>query len=163
MNYRKQLISWLFDTSQKVYTNLFKNHQPWGISRADLLTYPDTSFGKHLGRFLDINGFELIPKVERHDCYHILTGYSTNVEDEIALQCLCFGNGKRSPYLLGAIILGTIILPDYLRYYYKSFNIGRNANSFHHYDYSKLLRVSIEEFRLAIFSKAYIQTIHNNS
>jgi len=162
MNYRKQLISWLFDKSQEIYTNLFKKHKPWGITKADLLEYPNDSFGKHLGEFLDKNGFELIPKVERHDCYHVLTGYSTKVEDEIALQYLCFGNGKRSPYLLGAIILGTIILPDYIKYYYKSFNIGRTANAFHHFDYSKLLKVSIQEFRHAIFSKAQIQTIHNN-
>ena len=162
MKYRKQLISWLFDITQKVYTRIFKNHRPWGISRADLLSYPNESFGKHLGEFLDKNGFELIPKVERHDCYHVLTGYSTNVEDEIALQYLCYGNGKRSLYLIGAIILGTAILPDYLKYYYKSFNIGRNANPFHQFDYSKLLTVSIDEFRRAIFSKTQLRTIHNN-
>ena len=112
---RKQLIEWLFENSQKVYTNLFKNHEPWGIYREELLTYPDESFGKHLGLFLAKNNFELIAKVERHDAYHTLTGYDTNVEDEIALQCLCFGNGKRSMYLYGAMILGIIILPDYLK------------------------------------------------
>jgi len=162
MNYRKQLINWLFEKSQAVYVSLFKNHKPWSVSKTELLTYPKASFGNHLGSFLDRNGFELIPKVERHDCYHVLTGYSTQVEDEIALQYLCFGNGKRSPYLLGAIILGTAILPDYINYYYKSFKIGQRANAFHHLDYRKLLKVSIEDFRRAIFSKSFIQQIQHN-
>jgi len=146
-NYRKKLIILLFEKSQTVYTNLFKNHASWNISKKDLLEYPNDSFGKHLGNFLNKNGFELIPKVERHDAYHTLTGYGVNVEDEIALQCLCFGNGKRSLYLYGAIILGTCILPDYLPYYFKSFQKGRNAYSFHHYDYRKLLLIPIEDLR----------------
>ena len=157
--HRKQLIVWLFNYSQRIYTSMFKNHKPWGISKDQLLQYPDHSFGKHLGVFLDINGFELIPKVERHDCYHVLCGYSTQVEDEIALQCLCFGNGKRSPYLLGAILLGILILPEYLGYYYNSYRKGRNANAFHHYDYSKLLTVSLEDFRFMIFNTSSIQNL----
>lgn len=153
MTFRKKLIESLFEKSQKVYTNMFKHHEAWGISREELLTYPKDSIGKHLGLFLDKNNFELIAKVERHDAYHTITGYGTNVEDEIALQCLCFGNGKRSMYLYGAIILGIIILPDYLSYYYQSYRIGKRANTFHHYDYKKLLKVNIHQFREVIFSK----------
>lgn len=160
MRYRKKLIEWLFENTQKIYTNMFKNHKPWGIYKAELLTYPEDSIGKHLGLFLDKNNFELISKVERHDAYHTITGYGTKVEDEIALQCLCFGNGKRSPYLYGAIMLGIIILPDYYKYYYKSYCIGKNANSFHHYDYKKLLKVSIHDFRQVIFSKKQVNTIN---
>ena len=151
---RKQLIIWLFEHSQRIYTSLFKNHESWNITKADLLNLPQPTFGRHLGEFLDKNNFELIPKVERHDCYHVLCGYSTKVEDEIALQCLCYGNGKRSPYLYGAIILGVAILPDYYKYYYKSYKTGKRANPFHHFDYKKLLNVSIEDFRAAIFPKS---------
>ena len=160
--HRKKLIEWLFEHSQKVYTNLFKNHQPWGIYKKELLTYPKQSFGRHLGAFLDKHGFELIAKVERHDAYHTLTGYGTKVEDEIALQCLCFGNGKRSLYLYGAMILGIIILPDYSPYYYRSFTIGKQANPFHHFDYKKLLHVNIDDFRQAIFSKTQYNTLISN-
>ena len=159
MRIRKKIIEYLFEKSQKIYTNMFKKHEPWGINKDELLNYPEDSLGKHLGLFLDKNGFELISKVERHDAYHTLTGYGTKVEDEIALQCLCFGNGKRSPYLYGAIILGIIILPDYYKYYYKSFCMGKNANSFHHYDYKKLLKVSIYKFRQSIFSEHQIRLI----
>jgi len=158
--HRKQLISWLFDISQKVYTQAFKNHKPWGIYRAELLTYPEASLGKHLGLFLVKHNFELISKVERHDAYHTVTGYGTNVEDEIALQCLCYGNGKRSPYLYGAIILGVAVLPDYYKYYIKSYWIGKNANPFHHFDYKKLLKVPIADFRKAIFSTQQLQYLN---
>ncbi|WP_299128929.1 hypothetical protein [uncultured Winogradskyella sp.] len=151
---RKQLIIWLFDHSQRIYTSLFKNHESWNLTRTDLLKLPHPTFGRHLGEFLDQNNFELIPKVERHDCYHVLCGYSTKVEDEIALQCLCYGNGKRSPYLYGAIILGVAILPDYYNYYYQSYKTGKRANPFHQYDCKKLLYVSINDFRQAIFSKS---------
>ena len=149
---RKQLISWMYDKSQKVYTQLFKKHEAWNISRKDLLKFPKETLGWHLGKFLLDNDFELISKVERHDAYHTLTGYSTAVEDEIALQYLCYGNGKRSPFLLGAIILGTLILPDYFNYYYRSYRIGKRANSFHQFDYKKLLMVNLDEFRKTIFS-----------
>ena len=151
---RKQLIIWLFEHSQRIYTSMFKNHESWNITKLDLLNLPQPSFGRHLGEFLHKNNFELIPKVERHDCYHVLCGFSTEVEDEIALQCLCYGNGKRSPYLYGAIILGVAILPDYYKYYFKSYKTGKRANSFHHFDYKKLLNVSITDFRAAIFPKS---------
>ena len=144
----------MFDKSQLVYTRLFKKHEAWNIHRDELLKYPKDTLGFHLGQFLLKNNFELIAKVERHDAYHTLTGYSTAVEDEIALQYLCYGNGKRSPYLLGAIILGTLILPDYFNYYYRSYRSGKNANPFHHFDYKKLLRVNIDKLRKTIFSSA---------
>ena len=159
MKYRKRLINWLFEISQRVYTSLFKNHKPWNISRDELLTYPKTSIGWHLGKFLETNDFELIPKVERHDAYHTITGFGTCVEDEIALQYLCFGNGKRSPYLYGAMILGTIILPDYYKYYFKAYQLGKAAHSFHHYDFSRLLSISLESFRATIFTPALRQQL----
>ena len=159
---RKQLIIWLFEHSQRLYTSLFKGHESWNITKVDLLNLPYHTFGRNLGEFLDKNDFELIPKVERHDCYHVLCGYSTEVEDEIALQCLCYGNGKRSPYLYGAILLGVTILPDYYEYYIKSYKIGQRANSFHHLDYKKLLNVSIKNFREAIFSKSELLQLNLN-
>lgn len=156
---RKKLIEILFNTSQKLYTKAFKKHEPWGISKSDLLNHPKNTFGYNLGVFLDKNGFDLIAKVERHDAYHVLTGFGTNVEDEIALQYLCLGNGKRSPYMFGAIFLGTVILPDYLKYYLKAFNIGKNANSFHQFDYKKLLKVDYIDFKKFIFTNHQLKQL----
>jgi|GEM_PF-78730 len=156
---RKQLIEWLFEHSKRIYTGLFKNHKPWRITREDLLAYPKLSFGKQLGLFLKKHDFQLIAKVERHDAYHTLTGFSTQVEDEIALQWFCFGNGKRSLYLYGAIILGTVILPDYWSYYKASHKLGKSANPFHQLKYEKLLRVNLNDLRTTFFSKSQLKQL----
>lgn len=160
MKHRKKLIAWLFETSQKVYGDLFVNRKPWGIKKTELLNYPEDSFGKHLGLFLDENNFELIPKGERHDAYHTLTGYKTKVEDEIALQYLCVGNGKRSLYAIGAAVVGSMILPEYYKYYFKSFRIGKNSNAFYHFDYKNLLLVSLHDLRDSIFSKKQVKSMN---
>ena len=149
---RKKLITWLFYQSQTHYTRIFKSAvTPWSVTKQDLLAYPVPSLGSHLGVFLERNGFELIPKVEQHDVFHMLTGYGTKVEDEIALQYLCLGNGKRSLYLIGAITLGTLILPEYIHYYYQSYQKGRRANPFYHYDYQNLLQINFREFQRNVF------------
>jgi hypothetical protein len=155
---RKKFIYWLFEHSQRMYIK-FKNKKPWGISSQELLTYSKDSFGFHLGKFLIENNFELLPKVERHDCYHLLTNYGTKVEDEIALQYVCFGNGKRSPYLFCVLFIGTILLPDYYRYYLKSYKLGKNCNQFHHFNYKNLLHFSFQEIRESIFNTQQILQI----
>ncbi len=155
---RKKLIIWLFEQTQKMYIK-FKNKKPWNLNNQQLLAFPEESFGNELGKFLQKNGFELLPKVERHDAYHLLTGYGTNVEDEIALQYVCFGNGKRSPYLFGVIFIGTLLLPDYLNYYLKSYKLGKNCNTFHHFNYKNLLNHSLKDLREIIFNKQQINKI----
>ncbi len=159
MKKRKIFIQWLFEKSESVYTKYFKKNEPWNIKKSDLIIYPKHSFGYHLGQFLENNDFDLIPKVERHDAYHVLTGYSTRVEDEIAQQYLCFGNGKRSLYLFGVIILGTIILPDYLNHYLRSYQIGKASNTFHNLDFRHLLNASYADVRSCIFSKSQIHAL----
>lgn len=155
---RKKFIYWLFEHSQKMYIK-FKNKKPWDIGSDELLSYSKDSFGYHLGILLKTNNFELLPKVERHDCYHLLTGYGTAVEDEIALQYVCFGNGKRSPYLLGVMFIGSLILPEYFKYYIKSYRLGKNCNQFHHFNYKNLLHFPFQEIQEAIFTKQQILQI----
>ena len=149
--FRENIIIWLFEISQKAYCK-FKKKTPWNISNQELLKYPKHSFGYQLGRLLEANGFELLPKVERHDAYHLITGYGTTVQEEIALQYCCFGNGKRTPYLLAVLVLGTILLPKYISFYMKSYHYGKRANSFHHFDFKTLLHVDFEKFRTIIFT-----------
>lgn len=159
---RKNFFSWLFDTTQRIYVRNFKKHKrAWNITTKQLLAMPTTSFGYHLGCFLKENNYTLIDKVERHDAYHLLTGYGTKVEDEIALQFLCFGNGKRTPYMFAALLLGALILPEYLSYYVKAYTRGKNANCFHHFEYKDILPINFEQFRATIFLESkQSQTAH---
>ena len=159
---RKQLIEGLFNHSQKIYTKLFKQKKkPWNISTEQLLNFKKNTLGYQLGAFLQSNNFDLLAKLERHDCYHIMTNYGFKAQDEIALQYLCFANGKRSPYTFLVLFFGTIILPDYYKYYKKSYQIGKEANTFHAFDYQKLLQSDLETIQSFIFSKNYLKTIHH--
>jgi len=155
--YRKKIVAFLFEITQGIYTKYFKNNKPWNLTKKELLLYAKSSFGYKLGLFLDQNGFDLIPKAERHDAYHVITGYTSNEEDEIALQYLCFGNGKRSLYLFGVIILGSIILPDYYRYYLKSYQLGKNLNRFYDLDFKGLLNTDFETLKTSIFNKKQLK------
>ncbi|MEZ4875083.1 MAG: hypothetical protein R2793_06465 [Flavobacteriaceae bacterium] len=164
IQYRKKLLAWLFEKSQRFYTLHFKKKKkPWGISKKDLLALPSQSLGYQLGLFLETNGFELIEKVERHDAYHVLTGYGTQAQDEIALQYLCYGNGKRSLYSLLVLSLGTLILPDYLPYYLKSYGLGKKSHHFHDYDYKKLLEIPLADFRHMVFSREIQSRLPNST
>lgn len=160
MNYRKYLIEKLFEISQKAYL-YFKKKQPWEITNDQLMAMPSNTFGHQLGKFLHDQGFQLIPKVERHDAYHLLTGFSTSVQDEIALQYVCFGNGKRTPYLLGVLILGTLLLPECASYYQQAYFFGKQSNRFHHFDFKKLLLIDYKLFRSTIFSEAIQKSLQN--
>ncbi|WP_452223735.1 hypothetical protein [Lacinutrix chionoecetis] len=149
---RKQLVAWLFQVTQKIYTKYFKKNEPWNLTKSHLLNFPKQSFGYHIGMFLKQNHFEIIPKAERHDAYHTITGYHTKEQDEIALQYLCYGNGKRSPYLYGVIIIGTLILPEYVKYYYNSYSLGKTMNPFYNLDFKSLLHTPFSTITHNIFN-----------
>lgn len=145
---RRTFLTWLYKVSQESYTALFKkSSQPWGITRGELLNYPPETLGYALGEFLERHGFELIPKVERHDVYHILTGLGISVEEEIAMQYLCLGNGKKSLYLIGAIMIGTIIMPEHWRLYLRSYQKGTATKPFYHLAYENLLHHDFRQLK----------------
>ena len=56
--FRKQLINWLFEISNKIYTRIYKNHEPWNITKTELLNYSKDSLGFKLGEFLNTNNFD---------------------------------------------------------------------------------------------------------
>lgn len=151
---RKKFLTKLYLYSQNLYTTLFKRSPAWNLKREDLLKYPANSLGHHLGAFLEKHGFELIPKVEQHDIYHLLTGYGTSVEEEIALQYLCLGNGKSSLYLFGSIVIGTLILPEYFKLYREAYQKGQGLASFHHFKYRTMLEVDFTSFQQMIVLNA---------
>ena len=150
---RKKFLTSLYLHSQQIYTKFFKSSKEWKTKRKDLLAYHPGTLGYQLGSFLEEHQFDLIPKVEQHDIYHILTGYGVAVEEEVALQFLCFGNGKRSLYLAGAVLIGMIVLPDYLPLYLRSFRKGKRLQPFYQYDYRNMLEVDFHDFQQMIHCK----------
>jgi len=89
----------------------------------------------------------MIPKMENHDVHHLLTGCGTNFEDEIAMQFLLLGNGKLNAHLLAAVVLGSIILPEYHKMYRNAYQKGRSMRAFHHIDFESLLWQNFENIQ----------------
>lgn len=152
MNIREKLCVLLFEKSKIPYARIFKRSKtPWGCHRESLLKMNPDTLGYHLGEFLQKNNFELIPRLERHDTYHILTGYGTDVKDEIALQYLCYGNGKRSKYLFLVMVFGTILNPEHWDYFKQSYYVGKKSRQFYYWDFKDYLDQNLADLRSSVF------------
>ncbi|MEM7382351.1 MAG: hypothetical protein AAF361_14305 [Bacteroidota bacterium] len=95
------------------------------------------------------HSFDIQPKLENHDVFHVLTQTGTSVPEEISMQYYLLGNGKRSLYLFTVICLGTLLYPDELPRFFRAFKRGRAALAFHHLDFSKLLEQPISRIQKA--------------
>ncbi|MGE8243820.1 hypothetical protein D3C87_1326660 [compost metagenome] len=151
---RLKLMLHLYNWSSKVYADIFKwNKKAWGISKEEFLTYPIGSIGHSLGLFYASKGFDVMPKLENHDVFHIITGTGTEIQDEIAMQYLLLGNGKVSLYLMGMIAIGGILFPEHFKYYKKTFQKGRSLQRFHHIEFKEILHYQLTELQIALYSK----------
>lgn len=141
----------LYHSSQKLYTRFFKQHkQAWQISKDEFLQYPKHSLGYKLGQFYQENAFEPLHKLENHDVFHLITQTGTTVQDEISLQYLLLGNGKLSLYLLGVIVLGTCVYPEYCKDFYRAFKRGNSMQRFYQLDFKTLLNTPLHEIKNAL-------------
>lgn len=151
---RLKLMLYLYDWSSKIYTIVFKwNKKAWGIRKEEFLNYPVGSIGHSLGLFYESKGFEVMPKLENHDVFHILTETGTEIQDEIAMQYMLLGNGKISLYLFGMVLIGGILFPEYFSYYKKNFQKGRTLQRFHHLEFKDMLQLQLTELQIALYSK----------
>ena len=151
---RVHFLLFVYDKTQKIYRKYFKKKKrQWQFNEKQLLEFQEDSLGRKLGEFYHKHGFSMIPKMENHDVHHLITGCSTHFEDEIAMQYLLLGNGKLNAHLLAAIVLGTIILPEYAKIYIKAFQKGQSMRPFHHWDFEELLWQNIEHVKNFIHQK----------
>lgn len=151
---RLLLMMRLYTWSSRVYATLFKAHKAsWGISKDDFVRYAPGTLGKALGDFYEIHAFDVMPKLENHDVFHLLTNTGVAIQDEIAMQYLLLGNGKVSLYLVGMIVLGSIIYPEFIRYYGQHFQRGRRMQRFYHLEFQTLLDQSLADLQFAFSQK----------
>lgn len=152
-NLRIQLIAWLFHISIAPYATLFKRKkESWGLTANDLMTYPNESLGYATGVFLTTHSFELMERLEAHDTYHVLTGYGTDVPSEIAQQYFLFGNGKRTLYVMGVLVLSILLLPEDMAFYLAAYQRGAQCNPMHHLDMKTLLNQPLQDIKTNIFN-----------
>ncbi|MEI6312481.1 MAG: hypothetical protein WCP57_09490 [Bacteroidota bacterium] len=144
----------LVELTNTFYKKHFKSSkQAWTIQQADLMYYPSNSLGFQLHLFLHPLHLHLMSKFERHDVYHILTDYSTHPIDEIRMQFFLWGNGKKSLFQLGTIIVGSILLPEYFTSYIQAYRRGKNAYRFYNWDFQHLLKEDLVATKKLIFQK----------
>lgn len=140
---RTVILESLYELSKQPYQRYLKKNESWKITINELIRFPENSLGFHLGCFLLKHSFEMQPKLESHDVFHVLTGTGTSVPEEISMQFYLLGNGKRSLYLFIVILLGALLYPDYHHLFIRTFRRGRKALPFHHLDFSKMLNQSV--------------------
>lgn len=142
---RVKFLLFIYDKTQKLYRTYFKKKKrQWQFNEKQLLEFHKDSLGRKLGEFYKKHGFSMIPKMENHDVHHLITGIGTQFEEEIAMQYLLLGNGKLNAHLLAAIVLGTLILPEYIRMYRNAYRKGQSMRAFHHLDFEGLLWQNFE-------------------
>jgi hypothetical protein len=145
---RVQFLLFVYNRTQKLYRTYFKKKKrQWQFTEKQLLEFQEDSLGRKLGEFYKKHGFTMIPKMENHDVHHLITGCGTNFEDEIAMQFLLLGNGKLNAHLLAAIVLGSIILPEYYKIYIKAYKKGQSMRPFHQWDFEALLWQNFEHLK----------------
>jgi ubiquinone biosynthesis protein Coq4 len=157
---RLRFMLFLYNGSSVLYTKLFKrNKKAWGLSVSDFLAYPTNTLGYALGNFYLSNGFDVMPKLENHDVFHVITETNTDIQGEIAMQYLLMGNGKRSLYMYAMIGIGTVIYPEFIRYYMFSYQKGKSLSKFHHIEFKDYLAKPLVELQHSLYLKSKIQTI----
>jgi ubiquinone biosynthesis protein Coq4 len=138
---RALIMEKMYDWSKRPYQKFFKKNTPWNCSTAELLNYPQETLGHQLGYFLKINHFEIQPKLEDHDVFHVLTQTGITVPEEIGMQFYLCGNGKKSLYQYVVILLGAFFYMDQWSYFHAQYQRGKSAYTFHYLDFSKMLSI----------------------
>ena len=135
----------LFKLSENIYRKLFKkNVKAWNITMDKLKKIENRKLGKEYYNFLNTNGFSILPKLESHDIFHVITGTGTKVKDEISMQFYLFANGKRSIYQF-IVICSSIFYLEHFRFFLKQYKKGKNALPFYHLDFENLLENNLNE------------------
>jgi hypothetical protein len=141
---KEYLIEKMYEISKKPYQKYFKKNAPWTIDKKELLAFPEESLGFHLGCFLIKYHFEIQPKLEDHDVFHVLTNTGITVLDEIGMQFYLLGNGKRSLYQFMVITTGICFYPTRLKYFWNQYKRGKTAHIFHYLNFQKMLYIPVK-------------------
>ncbi len=139
LSIRESFVLWMLERVAPIHYHLYPDRKPWNLSSFDLLKFPEGSLGKALGSFYRAHEFEPFPKGERHDVFHILFNYTTNVADEANMQFFLWGNGKASPFTIGTSVICAVLFPLNWNKYIQEFNKGKNYKNISELNFENLL------------------------
>jgi hypothetical protein len=150
---RERMLLWLLGSVIAVHAKVYVRRKAWGLQREDMLQYPKGTLGYELGAFLKQEELQPVSKVERHDAFHILLGFTTDLEDEAAMQFFLVGNGKVSPFTLATALFTGLVMPDKWGRFYREFRRGQQTLNIAKWDFLKLLGEDFETVQRIIFFK----------
>jgi len=160
---RSQLLITLVEKTKHGYIQLtHKNRKAWLTNLAELKQYPKHTLGKDLADFLIQEKFDLIAGLESHDVYHILLGYSTEVEEEAQMQFFLLGNGKKSLYAIGTSFVAFLTMPDQWLAFWRAYKRGNQSRKIHDWDFQLLLNEKTFQLRALMNQRQFTQIIPSN-
>lgn len=124
---REKFILLLLNYAIRIHARAHRKRKAWGISTESLVRYPPGSLGKALGDFLAHEKLQPIAKLERHDVFHILLDYQTDLKQEAGLYFFLFGNGKKSFFAIGTVLFAACMFPEHWPYLYRQYKRGKEA------------------------------------
>ena len=159
---RTRLLQWLVNLTAPIYMSLTKkNKKAWKYTLKDLKKFPSGSLGRELANFLDHHNIDLIPKAERHDIFHMLTGYSISPEEETTMQFWLLGNRKFTPYTIGTCIIGLFLIPENWSNYINAIKKGMQSPSISNWDFESMLYFNLNQILNRIHFSYPILSIKN--
>ncbi len=152
-SFRENATLWLLAKAISVHGRVKNKRAPWGLDTEDLLQYPENSLGRCLGEFLHQEHLQPIDRLERHDVFHILLDYKTQLKDEAGLYFFLFGNGKRSLFAIGTVLFAAAVLPEHWVYLYKQYKRGQQAFPIIRLRFKELLYEDYQDVKKLVFKQ----------
>lgn len=150
-NLRERMLLFLLGEVIPVHAKFYFKRPNWDLRMEDLVLFREGSLGRELGKFLKKEELQPVPKVERHDAFHILLGFSTHINDEAAMQFFLIGNGKISPFTLGTAAFAGLVMPDQWKNFKEQYKRGKKTRCIANWDFKQLLDEDFAEVKRAIF------------
>lgn len=144
---RARGVLWLLEKHAPLHGLLNKKRHAWGLCSDDLMAYPQGSLGYSLGVFYKKEKFEPIARAERHDVFHVLFGYSTQVIDEAAMQFFLWGNGKGSLFTIGTCVISAFVFPNKIAHFIRHYKKGGKCIPVKDWNFKFLLTEDLRELR----------------
>lgn len=146
-SYRCKFILKMLELAIPLHTRFNSKRKAWNLESTDFLQFPEGTLGNALGMFYKKHNLEPIAKAERHDVFHLLLDYSTNVIDEAALQFFLLGNGKPSFMTTGTCIITSVLFPTHINYFIKAYKKGKRATPIAKWEFERLLYQNINQLK----------------
>lgn len=151
---RGRAVLWLLKRLSPMHAWFNQSRQAWCMSSDDMLRFAKGSLGNELGLFYKQYQFEPVDKAERHDVFHVLLNYSTDVKDESAMQFFLWGNGKPSLFTIGTCLISAILFPLDIAYFIKAYKRGKRATPIRSWDFKMLLPCPVNQLKQQIFKQS---------